>query len=148
MAAPLQPQAGRQRAQRDWVASGGNRITKAVDVHTEASEHLASQSFDVEHAEQNVTGGHLWLLLLAREPTCPFESAPCPGRERQERCTVRQSSAGSHRFDHLVARSCERHAGPAQRVGRLTVIIGQHSEEQMLGANVWMIKLSRLRRGK
>lgn len=107
---------------RNVDASGDKRVAKVIDVHAEPSEHLTGQSFDVENAEQNVPGGHLWLVLFAREPTCPFESPLCPGRERQ-RFAVRQSSVGSRRFDHLVARSCETYADRAQHVSRLTIIV-------------------------
>ena len=108
---------------RNVDACGDKRVANVIRVHTESSEHLTGQPFDVEHAEQNVPDGHLWLLLLAREPTSPFESPPCPGGERQEPCTVRQSSAGSQRFDHLVARSGETYAGRSQHLSRLTVIV-------------------------
>ncbi|MEY2400536.1 MAG: hypothetical protein QOJ08_647, partial [Ilumatobacteraceae bacterium] len=47
---------------RHGGGSGGNRVPKLDDVHAEPSEHLTGQSFDVEHAEQNMPGGHLWLL--------------------------------------------------------------------------------------
>jgi hypothetical protein len=40
----------------------------------------------------------------------------------------------------------ETYAGRSQHLSRLTVIVREHSEEQMLGANVWMIEPSRLPR--
>lgn len=109
---------------RNVDACGDKRVANVIYVHAESSEHLTGQSFDVKHAEQNVPGGHLWFLLFAREPTCPFESPPCPGRERQKHFrTVRQFTAGSQRFDHLVARSGETHAGRSQHLSRLAVIV-------------------------
>lgn len=107
---------------RSVDACGDKCFANVIDVHAESSEHLTGQSFDIEHAEQNVRDGHLWFLLLAREPACPFESPLCPGRERQ-RFAVRQSSAGSQRFDHLVACRCESHAGRSQHLSQLTVIV-------------------------
>ena len=65
----------RTRSARD------ERVAKLSDVDAEPSEHLTGQAFDVEHAEQNVLGGHLWLLVFAREPACSFERALGPGRE-------------------------------------------------------------------
>jgi hypothetical protein len=97
---------------RNVDARGDKRVAKVIDVHAQPAEHLTGQSFDVENAEQNVTSGHLWLVLFAREPTCPFESPLCPGRERQ-RFAVRQAGVGSRRFDHLVTRSCETYTGRA-----------------------------------
>lgn len=107
---------------RNVDACGDKCFANMIDVHAESSEHLTGQSFDIEYAEQNVPGGHLWFLLFAREPTCPFESPLCPGRERQ-RSAVRQSSPGSQRFDHLVARRYESYAGRSQHLSRLTVIV-------------------------
>ena len=86
------------------------RVAKLGDVDAEPSEYLTGQAFDVEHAEQNVLGGDLWLLAFAREPACSFERTLCPGRERQ-RFDVRRSSAAPQRFDHLVARRGERCSG-------------------------------------
>ena len=111
----------------------------------EPSEHLTGQPFDVEHAEQNVSGGHLWLLFLAREPARSFERPLCPGRERQ-RFAVRRPGVCSQRFDHLVARGCEIYTGRSQHVSRLTVIVREQSEKQMLGSNSWMIERSCLHR--
>jgi hypothetical protein len=44
---------------RNLGARGDHRVAKVGDVDAEPSQHLARQSFDVEHAEQNVSGGHL-----------------------------------------------------------------------------------------
>ena len=101
---------------------GDERVANVIDVHAESSQHLTRQALDVEHSEQNMPGPHLWFLLFAREPTCPFESPPGPGRERQ-RFTVRQASAGSRSFDHLVTRSGETYASRSQHLSRLTVIV-------------------------
>ena len=60
-----------------------NRVAEVDDVRAEASEHLTGEAFDVEHTEQNVPGGHLGLLLFAREPACSFERSLCPRCERQ-----------------------------------------------------------------
>ena len=130
---------------RNMGAIGDNRVAKVDDVHAEPSENLAGQSFDVEHAEQNVPGGHLWLLFFAREPACSFERPLCPGRERQ-RVAVRRSSLCSQGFDHLVTRSCEIYTGRSQRVSRLTVIVREQPEKQMLGADSLMIEPSCLHR--
>ena len=110
------------------------RVAKLSDVDAEPSEHLTGQSFDVEHAEQNVLGGHLWLLVLAREAARSFERTLCPGRE-WHRFVVRRSSAGSQRFDHLVTSRGERCAGRAQHIGRLSIAVRQQAEKEMLGAN-------------
>ena len=130
---------------RNVGASGHTRVAKVDDVHAEPSEHLTGQSFDVEHAEQHVPGGHLWLLFFAREPACSFERPLCPGRERQ-RFAVWRSSVCSQYFDHLVARSCEIYPCRSQHVSRLTVIVREQSEKQMLGANSSMIEPSCLHR--
>ena len=118
----------RSRSARD------ERVSKLSDVDAQPSEHLTRQPFDVEHAEQNVLGGHVWLLVFAREPACSFERTLCPGRE-WHRFAVRRSSACSQRFDHLVARSRERCTGSAQHVGRLSIVVRQQPEKQVLGAN-------------
>ena len=60
-----------------------NRVAKADDVDAEPSEHLTSQTFDVEHTEQNVPWGHLRRLFFAREAASSFERPLCPRRERQ-----------------------------------------------------------------
>jgi hypothetical protein len=106
---------------RNIDATADQRVANAVNVHAEPSEHLTSKPLDVEHAEQNVPRGHLWLLFFAREPTCAFESPLCPRGERQH-FIVRRSSVGSQRFDHLVARTGETCAGRTKHVSRLTVI--------------------------
>ena len=92
-----------------------------------------------------MAGGHLWLLFLPREPACSFERPLCPGRERQ-RFAVRRPGVCSQGFDHLVARGRETHTGRSQHVSRLTVIVREQSEKQMLGANSWMIERSCLHR--
>lgn len=128
------------------VGAGGDKgVAEVDDVHVEPAEHLAGQTFDVEHAEQNVAGGHLWPSFFAREPACSFESPLGPGRERQ-RFAVRRSRVGSYRLDHLVARRWEICTGCSQQLRGLTVIIRQQSEKQMLGAHSWVIEPSCLHR--
>jgi hypothetical protein len=102
--------------------SCGNRVAKLDEVHAEPAKHLTGQTFDIEHAEQNVPGGHLGLLVLAREPPCSLERSLCPRRERQ-RFAVRESSSCAQCFDHLVARRCQTYTGRSQHVCRFTVII-------------------------
>jgi hypothetical protein len=131
----------REKGRRNVGASGVNRVANLGDVHAEASEHLAGQTFDVEHAEQNVGAGHLWLLVFAGESARSFQGPLCPRRERQ--CIAgRRSGVCSRRFGHLVARRGEMCTGRSEQVGRLTVIVREKSEKQMLGANPWMIEPS------
>ena len=130
------------RLHRRLVVDDGNgrreardkRVAKLRDVDAEPSEYLTGQAFDVEHAEQNVLGGDLWLLAFAREPACSFERTLCPGRE-WHRVAVWRSSACSQRFDHLVARRRERCTSGTQHLGCLSIVVRQQPEKQVLGAD-------------
>jgi hypothetical protein len=126
-------------------SSRANGVAKVDEVHIKTSEHLAGQSFHVEHAEQNVPGGHLWLLFLAREAARSFERPLSPRSERQH-VAVRRSGVCAQRFGHFVTGSCEMYTGRSQHVSRLTVIVREQPEKQMFGANSSMIEPSCLHR--